>query len=683
MKFKKFVVSLLVLCILFSSIPYSVAAYPSLKEGSYADWVDRIDEMPSYATDLYDWFSENSKEGGALRTGVTDTLLPDTNNEYAHLVTKIVKNNISFNYDESDTTDDKFAILKAATKDEIKSAKDETIEYVEAIYAAFDRDNPEVFWLNGSYSCISYTSYSFSDYTTQLKGVGKYEVNVYLLINTPDFDIRHPNYRSADLINKECENLEKSINTILSGDYPANGSYLDKVKYFNNYLTVNNEFNTSTNLDKIDSSYCRTCLGALYGSVGSNGPVCSGYSKAFNVLCDRVGIPCVLVDGQANSGGTISGHMWNYVQMENGNWYAIDVTWNDPMVNGITGAETGYESEIYFLVGNKTMIDGLSFIESHPPTNSFFVDGLCFTNGPVLSDFTYVEDSAQEEFGKIKSASLLLGQELTLIFKVQVSEAYKNPYLKVTREGETIILSSFTMNDSFLEFNYYFSNPSLIGDSLRVELYCGDELLDVIENYSVVSYCERMSNKEISNEFKLLLADVLEYGASYQLYRNYKVDNLMNSKVNLIPSVFDQVTSTDTEISKSYSENDYFKSATLVCNDKIDFIFKFVTDDIDTINISINNKFYGKKDFYCEDKINNIYSIRSDALSATQLNDICFVELYDNNKHIQSLKYSVKSYVYKFQNQKDDNNELTALANVVRSLYNYGKSSKAYWLSVE
>ena len=133
MKFKKFVVSLLVLCILFSSIPYSVAAYPSLKEGSYADWVERIDEMPSYATDLYDWFSENSKEGGALRTGVTDTLLPDTNNEYAHLVTKIVKNNISFNYDEGDTTDDKFAILKAATKDEIEEVLDLLSSCVEEI----------------------------------------------------------------------------------------------------------------------------------------------------------------------------------------------------------------------------------------------------------------------------------------------------------------------------------------------------------------------------------------------------------------------------------------------------------------------------------------------------------------------------------------------------------------------
>ncbi len=683
MKFKKFIVSLLVLSIVLTSVPFSVFAKATLKEGSYQDWVDRIDNTPQYATDLYNWLSDNSQEGGALRTGVTDTLLPHTNNEYAYLVTKVIKDNINFNYNKDATRDEKFNILKAATKEEIQLAKDDIIDYVEAIYAAFERDNPQVFWLVGSYSCITYTSHSFADYTSEYRGVGKYEVSVYFLIKTPDFDIRHPNYSSADLINKECLNLENRINTILSGDYPQNGSYFDKLKYFNTFLTNTNAFNTSADLDSIDSSYCRTCLSALYGSVGKNGPVCSGYSKALKVLCDKVGIPCVLVDGQANSGGSISGHMWNYVQMENGSWYAVDVSWNDPLVYGITGAKSGYESETYFLVGNTTVIDGLTFIESHPPTNSFFVGGLCFTNGPVLSDFTYVEDSTQEEFGKIKSASLLLGQELTLIFKVQVSEGYKNPFLKITREGETIILSSFTMNDSLLEFNYYFSNPSLIGDSLRVELYCGDELLDVIENYSVVSYCERMSNKEISNELKLLLADVLEYGASYQLYRNYKVDNLMNSKVNLIPSVFDQVTSTDTEISKSYSENDYFKSATLVCNDKIDFIFKFVTDDIDTINISINNKFYSKKDFYCEDKINNIYSIRSDALSATQLNDICFVELYDNNKHIQSLKYSVKSYVYKFQNQIDDNNELTALANVVRSLYNYGKSSKAYWLSVE
>lgn len=190
-----------------------------------------------------------------------------------------------------------------------------------------------------------------------------------------------------------------------------------------------------------------------------------------------------------------------------------------------------------------------------------------------------------------------------------------------------------------------------------------------------------MSNKDISNELKRLLADVLEYGASYQLYKNYKVNDLMNSKIeNLRPSVFEQVTSTDTAISKSLSENDYFKSATLICNDKNDFVFKFVTDDISTIKISINGKYYYENDFVCVDDINNIYYLKSEPLYAYQLSEIYTVDLYDNDVYVQSLNYSVKSYVYKFQNEKDENNELTLLAKVVRALYNYGQSSKAYLL---
>ena len=145
MKFKKFIVSLLVLSIVLTSVPFSVFAKATLKEGSYQDWVDRIDNTPQYATDLYNWLSDNSQEGGALRTGVTDTLLPHTNNEYAYLVTKVIKDNINFNYNKDATRDEKFNILKAATKEEIQLAKDDIIDYVEAIYAAFERDNPQVF----------------------------------------------------------------------------------------------------------------------------------------------------------------------------------------------------------------------------------------------------------------------------------------------------------------------------------------------------------------------------------------------------------------------------------------------------------------------------------------------------------------------------------------------------------
>ena len=53
--------------------------------------------------------------------------------------------------------------------------------------------------------------------------------------------------------------------------------------------------------------------------------VCEGYAEAFQLLCQREGIPCVTVVGTANGGG----HAWNYVQMEDGVWYAVDLTWDD------------------------------------------------------------------------------------------------------------------------------------------------------------------------------------------------------------------------------------------------------------------------------------------------------------------------------------------------------------------
>ena len=58
--------------------------------------------------------------------------------------------------------------------------------------------------------------------------------------------------------------------------------------------------------------------------------------------------------------------MWNYVQMENGKWYAIDVTWDDPSMPGNNNFVSGYECHDWFLVGSTTDIEGLPFIESHP-----------------------------------------------------------------------------------------------------------------------------------------------------------------------------------------------------------------------------------------------------------------------------------------------------------------------------
>jgi len=82
--------------------------------------------------------------------------------------------------------------------------------------------------------------------------------------------------------------------------------------------------------------------GNAYTAVGvlvDRKAVCDGYSKAFQLFMDALGIPCVRFTGTA---GGVS-HAWNAVQL-NGCWYHVDTTWDDPV------PDTGGVSYEYFLV---------------------------------------------------------------------------------------------------------------------------------------------------------------------------------------------------------------------------------------------------------------------------------------------------------------------------------------------
>lgn len=74
-------------------------------------------------------------------------------------------------------------------------------------------------------------------------------------------------------------------------------------------------------------------------------PVCEGYAKAMKIIADLMGIPCVLVTSRQ--------HMWNCVKMDDGEWYLMDLTWDDSGDRALD-----YR---YFLVGSQTVVDGQAF----------------------------------------------------------------------------------------------------------------------------------------------------------------------------------------------------------------------------------------------------------------------------------------------------------------------------------
>ena len=88
----------------------------------------------------------------------------------------------------------------------------------------------------------------------------------------------------------------------------------------------------------------------IYGALVNKKAVCEGYARSYKLILDELGIPCIIACGVAkNSSGDIESHAWNYVQLD-GNWYAVDVTWDDPVIIG-NGSLTDDIRYRYFLVG--------------------------------------------------------------------------------------------------------------------------------------------------------------------------------------------------------------------------------------------------------------------------------------------------------------------------------------------
>ena len=350
------------------------------------NWIDRIANLPTYARNFYNWLVENSDGDGAHSdddlfnpaTGITMENYPGC--FYAE-VARLSNIEITFVYDPDATEEENTAIIAEAIERDCGAWIDEVYSYVPAVYGAFLRDHPEVFWLSGE--CVWELFYE-DMYVESVSGntcKATYTLAVYFDLMYPGFDIRHEDYLDVSEVTSSRVARDNAVAKITKG---AVGSRYEQVKYLNNWLTTNNCYNTSYDLSAL-SADSTSCISALLGSTGTEGPICEGYAGAFKVLCDALGIPCVLVDGVAGN----ENHMWNYVQMEDGNWYAVDVTWNDPSVSGVSGAVSGYENEDYLLVGSDTIVDGMAFSGSHALQNMPMNDGSSFTNGPTLSRTKY------------------------------------------------------------------------------------------------------------------------------------------------------------------------------------------------------------------------------------------------------------------------------------------------------
>jgi len=106
----------------------------------------------------------------------------------------------------------------------------------------------------------------------------------------------------------------------------------EKAKYAHDYLTHYVTYD-------LNAPYSQTA----YSSLINHSSVCAGYAHGFQHLMQKVGIPCAYVLGYAQG----AYHAWNVVKLD-GEHYAMDVTWDDPL-----GAAPGKYYYNYFNITDR------------------------------------------------------------------------------------------------------------------------------------------------------------------------------------------------------------------------------------------------------------------------------------------------------------------------------------------
>ena len=213
---------------------------------------------------------------------------------------------------------------------EIGGSGDEN--YFQSAWDAATLDNLELFFVDSSKLSLSTRTTTFLNYKS------------YGFTLTPQSGTTYYNssFSNKEEVDVAISQVQKVANDVIA---KATGSRYNKILYVHDWLVDNLEYDG--NKDNKDN---------IYGTFVDKKVVCEGYAEGLKYLLDKLNIPCVLVYGVGyDENGNQEAHAWNYVQMEDGKWYAVDTTWDDPVYVGSSNSLIQNEyKHSYFLKGSKT-----------------------------------------------------------------------------------------------------------------------------------------------------------------------------------------------------------------------------------------------------------------------------------------------------------------------------------------
>ena len=154
---------------------------------------------------------------------------------------------------------------------------------------------------------------------------------------------------SGKLAVNVSQKADQAANAVIASIIKPGMSDYQKVRAIHDYLVNNVNYDYANLLSNTLPASVFTAEGALV----QKSAVCQGYAEAFCLLAHKSGLYSEMVYGYAN---TVS-HAWNIVKIGS-DYYHVDTTYDDPIINGQVVPDGSNISYDYFLLSD-TELSGM------------------------------------------------------------------------------------------------------------------------------------------------------------------------------------------------------------------------------------------------------------------------------------------------------------------------------------
>ena len=236
---------------------------------------------------------------------------------------------------------------------------------------AFYTDYNEIFYVDFEYLSLRVTQDSDKVYHAFL-GAGRDDTYY-----TKGFDSKESVIAAIDKYNAALDAVVSAAKSAKPSEAQINAygeeiaTTVARIQYAHSWIAENTIYKLESTCTPGNEGHVRTPYGVFVAKhddgtqnkfldKDQGEALCEGYSRAFKAVMDKLGVPCVLINGvYRHAEDKEELHMWCYVEL-NGEWYAVDQTFDD--INRRSGATgvllTGLGNaytEDYFLKGYSLM----------------------------------------------------------------------------------------------------------------------------------------------------------------------------------------------------------------------------------------------------------------------------------------------------------------------------------------